>query len=274
MTGDQVAPGQVFDVSRWTFFHPADLVELAVRTEHAVLAGRPVRFVGPDNVDVAHYLARMRVGEHLDRLAIPHRLPAVRARDLGNRLVELHRFDQAAGLERLLDALLETYVADRPHLVQPLYAALDEIAGNVVDHSGRQHGYLALQRYTSRPRVEFAVGDSGIGLRARLSQTVPVPDDRTAIARAAQTHVTTTGRPGRGRGISEVIAITGAHGGTVNLTSGTARGLFARGDLRPQLYPQVPAQPGTLAHIRLSLEEAWDDLGTPSDRRPAAQRRT
>jgi hypothetical protein len=260
VTGYQVARGRddpcVFDLSQRTFFHPADLVDLAVRTEDAVLTGCATFFVGPDDVDVAHYLARMRVGEHLDRLAIPHRLPAVRARDLGSRLVELHRFDQAAGLERLLDALLETYVADRPQLIQPLYAALAEIAGNVVDHSGREHGYLALQRYSSRPRVEFAVGDSGMGLRARLSQTVPVPDDRAAIVQAAQTHVTTAGGPGRGRGISEVVAITGAHGGTVTLASGTARGVFARGDLHPRLQPQAPPQPGTLAHIRLSLEEA------------------
>lgn len=246
----------VLDLRGHTFFDPADLVRLAVLTEDAVLAGRGVLFIAPDDPDVARYLARMRVGEHLDRLGISHQLPAVRARDLGNRLVELHRFDQEAGLERLLDALVETYVADQPQLVQPLYAALAEIAGNVVDHSGREHGYLALQRYSTRPRVEFAVGDSGIGLRARLSQAVPVPDDRAAIVLAAQTHVTTLDQPGRGRGISEVVAITGAHGGTVTLASGTARGVFTRGDLRPRLEDHIPSQPGTLAHVRLGLEEA------------------
>ena len=246
----------VLDLSGRTFFDPADLVRLAVLSEDAVIAGRGVEFIAPDDPDVARYLARMRVGEHLDRLGVRHQLPPVRARDLGNRLVELHRFDQEAGLERLLDALVETYVADRLQLVQPLYAALAEIAGNVVDHSGREHGYVALQRYTSRPRVEFAVGDSGIGLRARLSQTLPVPDDRTAIVLAAQTHVTTTGQRGRGRGISEVVGITGTHGGTVTLASGRARGVFTRGDLRPRLEDHTPPQPGTLAHVRLGLEEA------------------
>lgn len=246
----------VLDLRERTFFDPADLVRLAVLTEDAVIAGRGVRFLAPDDPGVTRYLARMRVGEHLDRLGVRHQLPAVRARDLGNRLVELHRFDQEAGLDRLLGALVETYVADEPQLVQPLYAALAEIAGNVVDHSGREHGFLALQRYTRRPRVEFAVGDSGIGLRARLSQAVPVPDDRTAIVLAAQTHVTTTVEPGRGRGISEVIAITGVHGGAVTLASGTARGIFTRGNLRPQLEDQTPPQPGTLASVRLGLEEA------------------
>jgi hypothetical protein len=246
----------LLDLSGRTFFDPADLVRVAVLTEDAVIAGRGVRFIAPADPDVARYLARMRVGEHLDRLGVPHQLPAVRARNLGNRLVELHRFDHEAGHERLLDALVDTYVADQPPLVQPLYAALAEIAGNVVDHSGREHGYLALQRYSRQPRVEFAVGDSGIGLRARLSQTIPVADDGTAIVLAAQTHVTTTGQPGRGRGISEVVAITGAHGGTVTLASGTARGVFAWGDLRPRLEVQTPAQPGTLAHIRLGLQEA------------------
>ena len=245
----------VLDLRERTFVDPADLVALAVRAEDAVLAGRTVRFTAPDLPDVARYLARMRLGEHLDRLDVAHQLVPVQERDLGGKLVELHRFDQAAGLERLLEALVGTYLSAGSELVQPLYAALAEIAGNVVDHSGRDHGYLALQRYTSTPRVEFAVGDSGVGLRTRLSQTVAVVDDRAAIVRAAQTHVTTTGQPGRGRGISEVVAIAGAHGGTVTLTSGSARGVFENGDLTPRLWDHTPFQPGTLAHVRLGLKE-------------------
>lgn len=245
----------VLDLRERTFVDPADLVALAVRAEDAVLAGRPVTFTAPDRPDVARYLARMRLGEHLDRLDVAHALAPVQERDLGSRLVELHRFDQAAGLERLLEALVGTYLVEASDVVQPLYAALAEIAGNVVDHSGRDHGYLALQRYTSEPRIEFAVGDSGIGLRARLRQAVAVVDDRAAIVRAAQTHVTTTGQPGRGRGISEVVAIAGAHRGTVTLISGTARGVFENGDLHPRLGDHSPFQPGTLAHVRLGLLE-------------------
>ena len=241
------------DLSRLTFVDPAGLVSVAVRAEHCRLAGHGVRFTGPEDDDVATYLSRMRLGEHLDRLGVTHRLPPVQARDRRARLVELHRFDDAAGLDALLDGLLHTFVDDRPRLLQPLYVALAEVAGNVVEHSGRTHGHLALQRYDRRGAVEFAVGDSGIGLRARLSQSLDVPDDRDALVQAARTHVTTTGERGRGRGISEVIALTGPHGGEVTLTSGRARGSFLRGDLRPQIVDLDQAHPGTLASVRLVL---------------------
>ena len=241
------------DLSRLTFVDPAGLVGVAVRAEHCRLAGHDVRFTGPADDDVATYLSRMRLGEHLDSLDIAHRLPPVEARDRGARLVELHRLDDAARLDALLDALLRTFVDDRPRMLQPLYVALAEMAGNVVEHSGRTHGYLALQRYDRRGSVEFAVGDSGIGLRARLRRSLDVADDREALVQAARTHVTTTGLRGRGRGISEVVALTGAHGGDVTLVSGRAQGSFHRGDLRPRIVDLTEARPGTLAAVRLVL---------------------
>jgi hypothetical protein len=148
---------------------------------------------------------------------------------------------------------VQTYVDDHPELIQPLYAALDEMARNVLEHSTRSHGYVALQRYDNRGDISFAVGDSGIGLRERLAAAIPVPDDRTAIVRAAQVHVTSIGRPGRGRGISRVIGITGEHRGSVTLISGAASGTFQRGRSEPELADLPASYPGTLAHVRLSL---------------------
>jgi hypothetical protein len=148
---------------------------------------------------------------------------------------------------------VQTYVDDHPELIQPLYAALDEMARNVLEHSTRSHGYVALQRYDNRGDISFAVGDSGIGLRKRLAAAIPVPDDRTAIVRAAQVHVTSIGRPGRGRGISRVIGITGEHRGSVTLISGAASGTFRRGLPEPELSDLPASYPGTLAHVRLSL---------------------
>jgi hypothetical protein len=167
--------------------------------------------------------------------------------------VELRRFDGEAGLDAVAAALVLTYVDDHPELLQPLYAALDEMARNVLEHSARSHGYVALQRYDARRDIAFAVADSGIGLRRRLATRIAVPDDRTAVVRAAQVHVTSIGRPGRGRGIGRVIGITGAHRGSVTLVSGTAAGIFRAGCFDPQLSDLAAGYPGTLAHVRLSL---------------------
>lgn len=239
------------DLRRLRFIEPAGLVSLAVITEVATEQGRPIEFHGPNDRDAATYLSRMRLKEHLDGINVAHDLPSVRERDLGARLVELHRFDGPEGLDRVTDALMSTFIKEHPGVVQPLYTALHEMATNVVQHSGRAHGYAALQRF--RGDVAFAVGDSGVGLRNRLAERFPVRDDRVAIARAAQTHVSTMNQPGRGRGIARVIRVTGKHGGSVMLLSGTARGAFSRGDPRPQFDALSSAHPGTLAVARLSL---------------------
>lgn len=241
------------DLSQLTFIDPAGLVSLAVVAERAVAANRRVQFRKPEDNDLVNYLARMRLGDGLDVLGISHDLPTVRERRLGHRLVELRRFDGQAGLESVVSALVETYIRDRPELVQPLYAALDEIAVNVLEHSARSHGYVALQRFDRTDDVAFAVGDSGIGLLRRLATTSPVPNDRVAVVRAAQMHVSSISKPGRGRGLGRVIGITGDHRGEVTLVSGTARGVFRRGNPDPQLSDLPAPHPGTLAHVRLSL---------------------
>ena len=153
----------------------------------------------------------------------------------------------------LVDALVQTYLEAQPQLVQPLYTALSEIAENVLEHSGRTHGYLALQRFPRSNDVALAVGDSGIGLRRRLASRFPIPDDRTAVVWAARMHVSSVDRPGRGRGIGRVVELTGRHRGQVILISGRASGTFEHGSPFPVLADLPVAHPGTLAHVRLSL---------------------
>lgn len=243
----------VLDLEQLTFVEPAGIVSLAVLSDLATTAGRHVEFRAPSSDSSATYLARMRLGQHLDDLGIAHELPAVNERDLGARLVELRRFDGARGLEAVIDALVETYVTTQPEVVQPLYTALHEIASNVIHHSGKARGYAALQRFDRSNDVVFAVADGGVGLRARLAERFDVPDDRTAIARAVQTHVSTMSEAGRGRGIARVIAVTGQQRGAVTLLSGSARAVFVRGDPRPQFADCLTPHPGTLVTARLSL---------------------
>ena len=116
------------DLTGLKFIDPAGLVSLAVIAERAMLQRRPVHFHKPAGGDVANYLTRMRLGEQLAGLDVAHDLPHVRERRLGHRLVELRRFDGEAGLDTVAAALVQTYVDDHPELIQPLYAALDEMS--------------------------------------------------------------------------------------------------------------------------------------------------
>lgn len=244
------------DLTTLSFIDPAGLVTLAAVAERAAEAGRAVAVTAPADPDLATYLARMRFGEVLNRLGIAHDLRPVTEHDTGARLVELRRFEDPAGLDAVIAALVQTYLTAEPDRLQPLYAALGEIGANVIQHSGKSHGHVALQRFPRTGVVEFAVGDSGVGLRTSLRQSRAVEDDRVAVTVAAQRHESSLPAPGRGQGISRVIETAWAHNGTVRLVSGSATGLFGRSRGRPQLTDLRVPLPGTVVHVRLSLEGA------------------
>jgi hypothetical protein len=244
---------RVVDLRRATFVDPGWLVTIAAVTERAVQEGRKVRFVAPDNGNCATYLARMRLPQHLTRLGIAHGMTAVRENPQGDRLSELRRFDSEDEFDELAGAVQRTFHTHYPQVARALYRSVHEVASNVLEHSGQSGGYLALQRFDRSGDVAFAVADSGIGLRGSLSKRFDIPDDRTAIVRAALEHVTSRDVPGHGRGIGRVITITGKHAGYVLLASGASRGLFLRGNPNPQLHDLVAPMPGTLAQARLAI---------------------
>ena len=246
-------PEQLVDLRRATFVDPGSLVTIAAVTERAVCEGRTVRFIDPEDGNCATYLTRMRLDQHLSRLGISHALQPVRENPQGDNLSELRRFDSEDDYDQLASMVMRNFQAHHPEIAKALYGSVHEIASNVIDHSGQSGGYLALQRFGRSGDVAFAVADSGMGLRSRLRKRLDVPDDRTAIVRAAHEHVSSQETPGRGLGISRVIAMTGEHAGYVMLASGSSQGQFARGHVDPVLHDLVAPFPGTLAQARLAV---------------------
>jgi hypothetical protein len=246
-------PERLVDLRRATFVDPGSLVTIAAVTERAVCEGLAVRFLAPEDGNCATYLARMRLGQHLARLGISHDLQPVRENPQGDNLSELRRFDSEEEYDELAGMVMRNFHAHHPEIAKALYRSVHEIASNVIEHSGQSGGYLALQRFGRSSDVAFAVADSGIGLSGSLRKRFDILDDRTAIVRAAQEHVSSRETPGRGLGIRRVIAITWAHAGSVLLASGSSQGLFARGHMDPQLHDLVAPLPGTLAQARLAV---------------------
>jgi anti-anti-sigma regulatory factor len=244
---------QVLDLSVASFVDPAGLVALAAIAERASDDGRHINFTAPLSPDCASYLSRMRLGQYLTSLGVTHELPPVRENPLGDRLNELKRFTGEDEYEELAGTVERTFRGEHPVTAKALYRAVHEIASNVIDHSGRTGGFLALQRFRQTNTVAFAVADSGIGLRASLSGRYTISTDAVALARAAQTHVSAVDDRGRGRGIGRVIAITGQHAGEVILVSGTSQGSFTRGSVDPRVENLAAGFPGTLAQARLSV---------------------
>gem|GEM_PF-3998259 len=87
----------LLDLTGMRFCEPIGLVFIAALTEHVIREGERVIVRGPDDTNVANYLARMRLGSVLAGLGAEQDFPHVREKSVGDALFELSQFDGARG---------------------------------------------------------------------------------------------------------------------------------------------------------------------------------
>ena len=231
------------DLARAAFIDPMGLVLVATLLDSASADGRTVVFTNPRDPDLAAYLARMGVNGEPDGVA-SHRRP-------GERFVPLTRFSS----QTEADALLSHVVRVFERAVGTILAAgLDEVTSNVLEHSERPHGFLALQQYEvkGQPHVAFAVGDSGVGLRRTISRAFACPTDAAAIDLAVTRRVSESG-PDRGLGLPSVVGIAAERDGDVRLWSGDAFGVVAAPGIPARVVSPRASLAGTVVHGRFVI---------------------
>lgn len=228
------------------------MVAVAALAERAVSKDRDVEFVAPRDTDCSAYLHRMGLGSILDGLGIDHGLRSVLWHPTGDRLLELQRFDaQTEAADDLAEQVYRIFASDDEDQAATLYDAVNEVAQNVVDHSDRQGGYVALQQFRKSSEVSFAVADSGVGLLRKLSTKYTVRDHAHAIGMAVRRGIST--KPdGGGVGLHSFVGHTKT-GGRVQVWSGDASGSFQNGNHVPALTRHRHAFPGTVAQARLGV---------------------
>ena len=119
--------------------------------------------------------------------------------DRRDTLIELERFDDAHGSDRLASFIWERLEGGADgEVVNQLFEATGELGLNVVEHAGSPAGgFVAAQRYKAgmpEERIIVAVGDVGIGIRESLRPRYGDMTEGEAIRRAIEWHVS---RPGR-----------------------------------------------------------------------------
>ncbi len=219
------------DLSKADFVDPMGLVTVAVLAESSKKQGLPVSFRNPSNPDTNRYLARMHLGQALTDLGIFCSFPPVTERDTGDRIMELQRFSRDEDDDKLASQVFRILEWDDPDDAKTLFRCISEAIDNVCEHSGSDGGWAALQQYKDKRgarRVAFAVGDSGMGLRASLTRAIEVSSDQEAISRSVERGVSGTGDSTRGEGLADLIARVRARGGHVRLWSGQASALTGK----------------------------------------------
>ena len=215
------------DLAQESFVDAYALVGLACFIASAARDGLPVRLVLPEDPDVRSWLSRMHLGAVIDAFGawVEGALPRVPERDRRDTLIELERFDDAHGSDRLASFVWERLEGGADgEVVNQLFEATGELGLNVVEHAGSPAGgFVAAQRYKAgmpEERIIVAVGDVGVGIRESLRPRYGDMTEGEAIRRAIQWHVSRIPDEGRGQGLPGVVDGVRGLDGVVWIRSG------------------------------------------------------
>lgn len=251
----------VVDARNLLFASPLDVAAIIALTRRADNRGRSVTLVMPTDVNVGSYLQRMDVLRQLPTSAqVLGTIPAEVRSDCSDVLVEVSPLSAttAQSLVARLGRLASAHFA--PASAAAVFRSIGELIDNATSHGGSRLGaFLAAQAYTGattgRPGFEFAVCDTGIGIREHLRSNPKfrkIPDATSAIACALQPGVTGTGEQ-RGYGLSDLLRVT-SDGGTGRLVlrseDGIASVVLRRDQRRRAITTATPAISGTWAWLR------------------------
>ena len=184
----------------------------------------------PEHPDVRSWLSRMHLGAVIDTFGVHvvgGVLPRVAERDRRDTLIELQRFHDSYGSDRLASFIWERLEGGADgEVVNQLFEAAGELGQNVVEHAGSPvGGFVAAQRYKAgapEERIIVAVGDAGIGIRESLRPRYGDMTDRQAITQAIRWNVSRVLEQGRGQGLPGVVDGVRGLGGVVWIRSGAA----------------------------------------------------
>ena len=258
--------GLVIDASRLEFASPLDLAATAALAHVHAAAGEPADLVLPKDPNIASYLRRMDLLDHVP--------PGTRV--LGPLAPE-ERMDRTA---KLLEVTLLTpgnagEISERigrlatgnlgPPFGRRTFKAVGELIDNATTHGqGSPGAYICAQAYTGQttahPGLQVAVCDTGMGVLAHLSgnpRHAALAEDIHALQCAVKPGVTGT-TDERGNGLPDLLAASSPVGDT--------RLLLRSGDglLTVQHGPVASSTVGAVSGAaRVKGTWAWLDMRFP-----------
>jgi hypothetical protein len=255
LTLDVDAGVAAIDLSRVSFVDAYALTGLACFIASAARDGLSVELVLPEHPDVRSWLSRMHLGAVIDSFPVHvgGGLPRVAERDRRDALLELQRFGDSQGSERLATFIWERLEGGVDgEVVNQLFEATGELGQNVVEHAGSPvGGFVAAQRYKAgapEERIVVAVGDVGVGIRESLRLRYGEMTDGEAITQAVRWNVSRVPDAGRGQGLPGVVDGVRGLDGVVWIRSGAASRTITR---RGATTIDVSRLQGTIVGARL-----------------------
>lgn len=177
---------------------------------------------------------------------------------LSDKSDSLHRFSDDSSLNELINSQIHQVLerATYAHgVLQSFEWMLNEVAGNVLVHSGVDHGWMQVVVHPSSRHLAVVVADGGVGIPATIRHAFPQQRaDEDAIAYALQEGITSRPDFGQGKGLTGTLQIVKINrGGRLAIHSDKGRVEWVNDRL--EIKDDFPPFPGTFVDIQLNTAE-------------------
>ncbi|CDN31598.1 conserved hypothetical protein [Mucinivorans hirudinis] len=161
-------------------------------------------------------------------------------------LNKIWRFDTPEDAYVLVDLFsqeLQQKIVCEKGVIEGFEWAINEVLDNVVQHSGKNFGYVMGQIHNSTKHVVFCVYDTGQGIYNSLLKSEHKPQSPSeAIKLAVREGVTRDKKIGQGNGLWGLHQIVRENLGMLNITSGPSCYKLKNGD-EPKTFDNIPQLP-------------------------------
>jgi hypothetical protein len=235
------------DFSRLKLAFPNGFVPLVVLAEHyRKLQGVDFTIVLPDDELCRRYLVDSNYAACLSAAA---------GYPLTDKPNALHRFSDDISLNELIDSQIHQVLERATYaqgVLQSFEWMLNEVAGNVLVHSGSDHGWMQVVVLPKTQHMAVVVADGGVGIPETIRAAFPQQQrDEDAIAHALKEGITSRPDFGQGKGLTGTLQIVKINqGGRLSIHSrkGRVEWLNERLDIKGDF----PPFPGTFVDIQLN----------------------
>jgi hypothetical protein len=207
------------DMSSVHFAHPSGMAPLIAYTRHLTERGWVVDLALPDDSFLASYFKKAGWIDGLEGTHLPLRVGGPR-----ETYIPLVSYSTHDELNPIINEALRHFARQssfQKGVLDGLEWALNEVADNVLIHSGGARGWLQLSQQPSKGLIEVVVADCGQGILNSLREGHPeIHSDVAALELAVEKGVTRNPNIGQGNGLAGTLRIALAAHGFVNLYSG------------------------------------------------------
>jgi anti-sigma regulatory factor (Ser/Thr protein kinase) len=260
----------IIDLSDVAFAHPSGMAPLVATIRYLHENGWEIDVWLPRSEFLCDYFAKAGwisgvTGDAVDR------------RVHGTTFIPLTDYSSSEELNPILDDTLlhfARHAVFEAGVLDGLEWALNEIAGNVLDHAGGVSGWLQVAEQPKKGLIEVVVVDCGRGICASMRERFSdLKDDLGAVARAVEKGTTRDPEVGQGNGLAGSLRLAILGGGYANVYSGqglvrymprtqTSRdrgvGLSPTGGAQNLVQAQVAQHHGTVVSLTLSTRQSLD----------------